>query len=380
MTHRHRDWNARPRCAIGIRLLVLLWAGVATASDTASEPTRQFTFAWPYAEGSTMAPRGGTTTGAPVQLSKQPSRAWQTLREPGISKKERDRRAILAMAGPYRASFDFLETVGFSADFAPGRPYQSWGTEYVYVIVDEPDHIDLQHLMVMFFAQADGSISEPMVVKHWRQEWRYEDRDLHVFAGYKQWRHERLARRDVRGKWSQAVFQVDDSPRYEAIGAWDHSGGVSRWLSEETWRPLPRREFSVRDDYDVLVGTNRHTIVPAGWIHEEDNLKVTLDGAGVFADETPVLAREAGLNRYERIVDYDWSAGDEYWAATAAYWQQVREAWAEIYRERDVVRLKDQVGGQPLFMAMFEQADRFDGDVEVARREIDETLGGFLID
>ena len=26
--------------------------------------------------------------------------------------------------------------------------------------------------------------------------------------------------------------------------------------------PLPRREFSVRDDYDLLVGVNRHTITP----------------------------------------------------------------------------------------------------------------------
>src|SRR5690606_34630304 len=118
---------------------------------------------------------------------------------------------------------------------------------------------------------------------------------------------------EARGKWSQAVFQVDDSPRYEAIGAWRHEGGVSSWLSDETWRPLPRREFSVRDDYQVLVGSNRHTITPDGWVHEEDNLKVALDDNGDYAGEQAVLAREAGLNRYQLIDDHDWSAGDAYW-------------------------------------------------------------------
>ena len=49
-------------------------------------------------------------------------------------------------------------------------------------------------------------------------------------------------------------------PIETAFGRWEHFGNVSTWLSSTTWRPLPRREFSVRKDYDVLVGTNRHTI------------------------------------------------------------------------------------------------------------------------
>jgi hypothetical protein len=70
---------------------------------------------------------------------------------------------------------------------------------------------------------------------------------------------------------------VDDSPRYAARGRWQHAAGVSTWISDETWRPLPRREFSVRKDYDVLVGTNRHTITPTGWVQEENNVKLALD-------------------------------------------------------------------------------------------------------
>ena len=62
--------------------------------------SRQYTFAWQFLDGSEMAPRGGTTTGARVDLVKAPSPEWQQLQEAGLDKKEKDRRAILAMAGP----------------------------------------------------------------------------------------------------------------------------------------------------------------------------------------------------------------------------------------------------------------------------------------
>jgi len=43
----------------------------------------------------------------------------------------------------------------------------------------------------------------------------------------------------------------------------------STWHSENTWWPLPRREFSVRNDYNVLSGSNRHTITPTGWVQND---------------------------------------------------------------------------------------------------------------
>ncbi|MDZ7686116.1 MAG: DUF6607 family protein [Gammaproteobacteria bacterium] len=86
----------------------------------------------------------------------------------------------------------------------------------MYVVAKRDDFISLQHVLVMFMRQDDGSLSKPIVVKHWRQDWRYEDRDLHTFEGMKTWRHERLSRREAQGTWSQAVYQVDDWPRYES--------------------------------------------------------------------------------------------------------------------------------------------------------------------
>ncbi|MEM9742411.1 MAG: DUF6607 family protein [Pseudomonadota bacterium] len=345
-------------------------------ADADRRELRQFTFAWPFTDDSKLKPRGGTTKGPDLTIRSAPTPEWVQLQDDDLSKLERDRRAILAMAGPYRASFDFLETTGFVAEYRPPRPYQSWGTEHVYVVVDEPKYIALQHVLVMQIVQEDGTISEPFVVKHWRQDWRYEDRDLHAFVGDKTWAHEKLSRNDVRGAWTQAVFQVDDSPRYEAIGRWQHSGGVSTWLSSETWRPLPRREFSVRDDYDVLIGTNRHTITPTGWVHEENNLKVVLNEDGTV---DRAIAKETGFNRYERVEDYDWSAGDAYWTRTAPFWQAVRSYWAAAYKANDRLRVTQRIDDKSLMFTLFQQAEESAGtDPDAIAALVSETIAPFV--
>ncbi|GAB3283764.1 DUF6607 family protein [Parahaliea aestuarii] len=369
-----------------LTLLAVSGAGRVVAENpsqtTGQAPEqRQYTYAWPYTAKGDMAPRGGTSTGSNVTLVKEPSAAWQALQAGGLSAKERDRRAILAMAGPYRASFDFIETVGFTPDYTPPRPYQSWGTEFVYVLADEPDFISLQHIMVMKFEMPDGTESEPVVIKHWRQDWRYQDRLLNVFIGDGTWEQRKLGESEVAGAWSQAVFQVDDSPRYEGIGRWQHSPGYSSWQSDTTWRPLPRREFSVRDDYDALAGTNRHTITPTGWIHEEDNLKLVLAGRGEPATGQPYLAREAGFNRYERIRDHDFSAGDEYWERTGSFWADVRKAWDRLLASNARVTLLEESEGEKLFSVMFEYADGISAkqpyDSSAGNAFIAETLARF---
>ncbi len=365
-----------------LSLSLASWAqayGPGGSSDGEAAPgTRQFTFAWPYTAAADMKPRGGTTTGEGINLATGVSDEWLALREPGLAKKERDRRAILAMAGPYRTSFDFIETVGFTEGYSPDVPYQSWGTEYVYVVTDEPDFISLQHILMMRMVDEAGAALEPMVVKHWRQDWRYQQRGLHTFRGHRTWAREKRSRSEVRGRWVQSVYQVDDTPRYQAVGEWEHFANYSSWRSEETWRPLPRREFSVRDDYHVLIGTNRHTITPTGWVQEEENLKVVLDVEG---NRTDVLARENGLARYERIASYDWSPGDEYWQRTAPFWAVVRAAWDDIFRRQDRFVLEKSVDGDMLFMAMFDLADTTTADQfdpAAARTLVDQTLAKYL--
>lgn len=326
---------------------------VVHAADPAG---RQYTFSWRFHDGDQMAPRGGTTQGLPVELAPVPAPAWRALQAAGLSAFERDRRAILAMAGEFRASFDFIEVAGFRAPWTPDRPYQSWGTEKVYVVEDDGETVSLQHVLVMNVQDAAGHTLGPFVTRHWRQEWRYQPDARLVYRGRQHWRTVPVAHDEARGQWVQSVWQVDDSPRYSGLGRWQHFGNYSSWVSGEEWRPLPRREFSARDDYQVLVGTNRHTITPDGWIHEEQNLKVALAADGVPLADQPVLAREFGLNRYQRITDFDWSAGDRYVERTAPLWAAVRTAWRRHAAAGDL-QLRGAADQDRLFTPLFEYAD-----------------------
>ena len=322
---------------------------------------RQFTFSWQFYESCNMKPRGGTTKGAKLELADHPHDGWLRLQEKGINQFEKDRRAILAMAGAYRTSFDFIEVMGFTPDYKPDSPYQSWGTEYVYVVEDQDDFISLQHIMVMFF-EVDGVVSEPMVMKHWRQDWHFEKEENLLYKGHGRFEYARLPTDKVRGSWSQSVFQVDDSPRYESYGYWEHKPNFSTWLGAQVWRPLPRREFSVRNDYHALEGTNRHTILPAGWVHEQENYKVVLDKNGLPDKHTPFISKELGVNRYDLIQNFDFSAGDQYWEETGDFWADVRNQWQAMFKQEQSFVLKNKVDGRSIYMEFFEYAEENRGD------------------
>ena len=357
--------------------------GVSAQSESSAlqgAPPRQYTFAWMFSDAAAMKPRGGSTRGPRVALDTQVSGAFRALQAPGLSAKERDRRAILAMAGDYRTSFDFIETVGLTPAYTPRSPYQSWGTERVYLVADRPDLISLQHIIVMHFALDDGSISAPMVVKHWRQDWRYQDREVHAFVGRNRFERVTLKRSRARGAWTQTVYQVDDSPRYEAVGRWTHAPGLSSWESDDRRRPLPRREFSVRDDYHALYGSHRITITPSGWTQEEDALKLVLDEHNAPDPRQPYLAREAGLSRYERVRDYDFAAGDAYWAQTGAFWAEVRAYWERLYAGRDEFAFNKAVDSTPMFVALFKLAEEEFGDSAARSAAVRRTIERYLIE
>ena len=228
---------------------------------------------------------------------------------------EQDRRAILAMAGEFEVGFHFQETLSLKEGYeVRKKPYDEDAYETVKVVEDSGRRIVLQHLLLV----------GPMVVKHWAQIWTYEDTTLLEFQGHRVWAARELSPGEVKGKWTQRVTQVDDSPRYEGIAAWVHHPQSSEWTAVSK-RPLPRREHSKRKDYDLLVVTNRHTITPSGWFHEQDNTKwVKRDG-----QEYP-LCREVGLNPYRRVAGRDFSKADDYWTKTSGFWKEVRGVWEEI--------------------------------------------------
>jgi hypothetical protein len=352
-----------------IAALVATSAGVATAAGPTDTPDStspavpvttapRYTFTWQLGQPDAPAPRGGTTRGPAVTLDNTPSKAWSALQEPGLSQLERDRRAILAMAGDYRVTFDFLEVETFPPQTPRDKPYQSWGTEKVYVDADSRTSISLVHILNMRIIQADGTVSQPMVTKHWRQTWQYEPKEIVEYKGRDRWELRKLNPTEGAGQWSQTVYQVDESPRYASVGRWSHSGSFSTWLSGDTWRPLPRREWSVRKDYQVLLGTNRHTITATGWVQEENNLKTVLTPERVIDPTHPYLAREYGVARYSRLRDTDVAGADEYYQRTRAFWDGVLSTWTELFAAHPQITLRAPVDQAGLFHKLFEYADQ----------------------
>src|SRR5258708_33976173 len=137
-------------------------------SREASDISR-YTFAWPIGE-TMLKPRGASTKGTPVTLDMEPAQEWTRLHAANLSDFERDRRAILAMAGPYRVSFDFLEVARYDPTLKPDAPYQSWGTEYVFVSEDRKDSIPLQHILGLRVLHQAGTERERVSTRPWRTE------------------------------------------------------------------------------------------------------------------------------------------------------------------------------------------------------------------
>jgi hypothetical protein len=262
---------------------------------------------------------------------------------------EADRRAILSMAGEYDVTFRFTETVAIAEGYALKEPDVSGADEVISVIVDEPGFISLQHLLVVDI----GEGMDPIVVKHWRQDWIWEPAEVLAFEGRGTWRRDSIPAAEREGAWSQTVYQVDDSPRYAGYGRWEHRGEISTWASNRIWRPLPRRDDTTRSDYQVIECVNRHTITPWGWSHEEDNAKVALTEAGPRE-----IVREIGTNSYESTDAIEEAAAERYWTATAGLWSTVREAWSALETDGRGFSIADDAEGNLLYTPMLILADR----------------------
>jgi len=280
----------------------------------------------------------------------------------------KDHEAILNMAGTFDVGFAFEETRALADGYELRDPYHSKANEVVLVLESTPTRVVLQHILLI--PQEDG---EPFPLKHWRQDWVFEDTDLLEFQGNRVWRHRTLSPEEAHCTWSQAVYQVDDGPRYESFGRFEHDDdGTATWTSAETWRPLPRREYTKRDDYDVLVAVNRHVIDEDGWRHEQENRKL------VLADQA-ALVEERGLNTYRRVPLEDATVAEDYMAETAQFWAAVRDEWALLLGAHPTVHVRDKVDGSRLYLKLFAEVDTMASERDrIQRRYIAEMLDPFV--
>jgi len=275
-----------------------------------------------------------------------------------------DRQAILSMVGEFGVTFMFEETVALADDYERFDPKRTGAAETVVLLEDSGDRIVLQHLLLV----GDS------VIKHWRQDWTWEADHRFEFSDDQTWSRVPLSAERTEGKWTQCVFEVSDAPRYCGTGDWNHRYGNATWTSDRTWRPLPRRDYTIRDDYTALNVENRHTVTPTGWTHEQDNSKVVrVDG-----ETREVLVREFGFNNYIRTDRTDFTAAYDYWDDTAEYWATVREAWTRMLDNGGVV-LDTDVDGMPVIDGLFELADATREGTDVDPEQIDAVFDAYVI-
>lgn len=253
-----------------------------------------------------------------------------------------DRAAILAMQGEYAVTFQFQETVPLAAGYETRASKDSGAREVVILVEDSTSKIVLQHLLVA----PNGHVT-----KHWRQDWTFEAPSRFEFVADQTWRVRAMTAEETAGKWTQCVFEVSDAPRYCGTGAWNHKYGNATWTSDRSWRPLPRREHTVRDDYNALNVENRHTITPFGWTHEQDNTKTVREGERTVR----TLTREFGFNDYRRTTGTDFGPAYRYWQATAPFWADVRSRWQAALDTGGLV-IDTKVDGMPVIVGLFNLA------------------------
>lgn len=278
------------------------------------------------------------------------------------NKKKKDKEAIKKMCGCYEVTFNFAETFNNSKDslYKPSATKKDKALEWAGLIEDSKDKISIQHLLQV------GDPKSPYIIKHWRQDWVYQNQNFYRYNGDNNWLYEMKSKSDVKKQWSQKVYQVDDSPRYEGSGTWLHVDGKSYWENTSD-APLPRREYTKRSDYNVTERGNRHEITKFGWVHDQDNKKIIRK----TGEKDSIIAYEKGYNTYIKVNDYRCKASEEWWKKNASKWQLVRNKWDEIYKRNTNLTLKKKVQNKPLYKHLF-------SDKVTEQKEIDKTIESFV--
>jgi hypothetical protein len=261
-----------------------------------------------------------------------------------IAQKKEDIKSIQSLCGCFEVDFKYAETFATDTAYKFSNKYRAKGLEYVVAEESGDSKFIIQHLLV-----ADDN-----VIKHWREDWTYQDTRQLQFVHSAQWKPVLLRPEEVKGQWTQSVWEVDDAPRYTGTASWIHADGKSYW-ENVTDAPLPRREYTKRNDYNVMRRGNRIRITDTGWVHEQDNDKIVRKENG--ADH--LLAQEKGFNIYKKVDDSKCTIAATWWKKNNTYWNTVRKSWDNLLKDKTAVRLQSKVDNRALFQYLYDAQNEF---------------------
>jgi multimeric flavodoxin WrbA len=236
------------------------------------------------------------------------------------AQKSEERKAILSMAGTYKVTFDFAETFSPDSGYKFYPKYHEFANEMVIVTVNTENKISLNHFLL---------VNDSMVIKHWRQDWIYENTEFLDYKGGNVWTKNTADKKEVKGTWTQKVFQIDESPRYEAFGKWTKQNNEWIWNASVCNSPLPRRELLKRDDYNVIKRRSRIVVGQDYWYLEQDNQKV---------DSNRLVCYEKGMERFQKST-FDPAHIVKWWSKNEKMWRYIAEEWNSLIQTNNSFQL-----------------------------------------
>ena len=267
------------------------------------------------------------------------------------------------LCGCFEVGFKYAET------FSPDKNYKfhdreviSDVTELAIPIINTTTKVVIQHLLV---------INDTTIVKHWREDWTYENPEIWIFKGNGIWEKKKISSSEVKGKWTQTVWEVSDAPRYQGVSIWQNVNGHIIW-ENTTDAPLPRREYSRRSDYNILERTNRLVLLQNGYNHVQDNIKIARTSSG-----DSIRAEEKGLNSYRYLPLTKCDPANKYWNDYSAFWLRVEAFWEKYTKEHSTIQLVESLGkGKSLNNRLFKLSEQWKSGT--IKDDLDKTISDLV--
>lgn len=287
------------------------------------------------------------------------------------AQKAKDISALKQLCGCFEVDFQYAETFSPIKDYEFHERYTASALELSLPIEISKDKFVIQHLLI---------VNDTMIIKHWREDWIYENKELLKFEGDSKWSKVAADPKNVKGTWTQKVYGTTDEPRYEGFATWTHADGVSQWYNVAD-SPLPRREYTKRKDYNIMARGNRLVIHEKGYTHEQDNDKIRREG-----ENRTHIASEKGYNIYSKTDDAKCKVAENWWKENQAFWTIVVKAWDEVIATRkSSVELKDFVRTKMLYVSLNElqskkldEKETYEKAVKLLASYLPEISGDFI--